>query len=517
MRQAARRTRGPRVLIRQKAQSARERVMQNFVERRVLVRARRKILIAVADRHFVPFADPRGVGVRQIRYAVRTQLHIRRRIIHHRRAMHRARGVVVLEPQRVAHFMRRQLPQPGQRHLLHLRRERLALFIRRQQRFRNHIVLPHAQRTQRHVPLDDFSRARIDYSRAIRPSARRAMHPLDHVVAQVHHVRAFRQQLHAKRIFVARGLKRLVPPARPLQQRRANRLRRAAVQVIHEGLHRVAHRRRGIFFLQPVPRHKPLHNRLADRRRVVHVLDAEEARARIVRPRLVARRRQLHKRMMLAQGDGLRRRRHLAHPRSRLVSREGERCFHFRIQREILCFWQVNRAARAVQPVRALLCASQSFGNVMRIAQEKLRRVHQRTVLFFRRHRNPHSADSANESCTARRSSGSLLTARYSRFSWISGTFGPLRSNRTMRVAPNCPRSRPMSFDPIPAGSPLWYRNSVPHLSISSHSFPCLASQYRLKYPGSVCIPAVFRGRRCLASLPNRGRAGSARLRRPRL
>jgi hypothetical protein len=49
-----------------------------------------------------------------------------------------------------------------------------------------------------------------------------------------------------------------------------------------------------------------------------------------------------------------------------------------------------------------------------------------------------------------------------------------------------------MSFDPIPAGSPLWYRNSVPHLSISSHSFPCFASQYRLKYPTHFCIPAVF-------------------------
>src|SRR5215467_3121846 len=49
-----------------------------------------------------------------------------------------------------------------------------------------------------------------------------------------------------------------------------------------------------------------------------------------------------------------------------------------------------------------------------------------------------------------------------------------------------------MSFDPMSAGKPLWYRKSVPHLSISSHSFPAFASQYRLKYPAILCIPAVF-------------------------
>src|SRR5207249_9567304 len=49
-----------------------------------------------------------------------------------------------------------------------------------------------------------------------------------------------------------------------------------------------------------------------------------------------------------------------------------------------------------------------------------------------------------------------------------------------------------MSFDPIPAGSPLWYRNSAPHLSISSHGFPCFASQFRLNYPASFSIPAAF-------------------------
>ena len=228
-------------------------------------------------------------------------------------------------------FMRRKLPQPRQRHLLHLRRNRFALFVGCKETFRNQKILPHSQRPERHVTLDDFARARINHRRAIRPPARRAVHPLNHVVPQVHQVRAFRQELHSKSVFVASGLKRLIPPPRAFEQRGANRLRRSAIQVVHDRLHRLADRRLRIFFLQPVPRDKALHDRFANRRGVIHVANAEKTRPRIVGARLVPRRRKLHERVMLAHRDRFGRRRHITDPPARFLSRKRECGLHFRI------------------------------------------------------------------------------------------------------------------------------------------------------------------------------------------
>ena len=90
---------------------------------------------------------------------------------------------------------------------------------------------------------------------------------------------------------------------------------------------------------------------------------------------------------MLAHGNRLRRRCHLPHPRPRLRACKRERRFHFRIQRKILCIRQINRATRSLQVKRPLLRALQRFRNVMRVSQKKIRRIHQRVVLFFSRHR----------------------------------------------------------------------------------------------------------------------------------
>src|SRR5882762_2947072 len=163
MRQAARGTRRPRILIRQIPQPPPKTIQQDFVQRRVLISARRKFAVPPRNRNFVPLPNPRSVRIRNIRHSIRAQLHHRRRIIHHRRPIHRARRIVVHQPQRVPHFMRRQLPQPRQRHLLRAilsRRQPLAICIRRQQTLRDQIILPHPQRSQRNVPLDNFSRDR---------------------------------------------------------------------------------------------------------------------------------------------------------------------------------------------------------------------------------------------------------------------------------------------------------------------------------------------------------------------
>ena len=162
----------------------------------------------------------------------------RRRIIHHAGAVVHAGGEVVRQAQRVADFMRRQLPQARQHHALHLRRNRLAFHVGREQAFHDHVVLPPAQRTERHLALDDFAGARVGDARAIRPSARGAMHPLDHVIADVHEVGAFRHQLEAERVAIARRFERLVPPAAAFEQRGTDGLGRAAVEIIDDGLRR---------------------------------------------------------------------------------------------------------------------------------------------------------------------------------------------------------------------------------------------------------------------------------------
>ena len=99
-------TRDACILIREIDQPARERIMQNLIERGLLVSARRKILIAVGNCHFIPFADPFCIRVGNIRQAIRAQFHERSGIIHDRRATGGARRKVVLQSERMTHFVR---------------------------------------------------------------------------------------------------------------------------------------------------------------------------------------------------------------------------------------------------------------------------------------------------------------------------------------------------------------------------------------------------------------------------
>src|SRR5882762_3411709 len=399
---AARGTRRPRILICQIPQPPPKSIQQNLAQRRALIRARRKFAVSPCNRNFIPLANPRSVRIRNIRHSIRAQFHHRRRIIHHRRPIHCARRIVVHQPQRVPHLMRRQLPQPRQRHLLRRiltrgilpsailsRGQRFAVRVWRQQSLRNQIILPHPQRSQRYVPFDDFSRARIGHRRPIRPSPRRPMNPLDHVVAQIHRVRTLRHQLHAKRMLESRRFERLRPPPRPLQQRRPNWLRRPAIQIIDNRLRRLTHRRRRILLLQPVPRRKSLHNRFADRRRIIHVRNPEKARPRIVSPRLVPRRRQLHQRVMLPHRDRIRLRSHLLHPLPRLFARKRQRRLHLRVQRETFRSRQVQRASRSVQVIIHLLRFPQRRRSPMRATQEKICCVHERSLALLSRHGEP--------------------------------------------------------------------------------------------------------------------------------
>jgi len=68
------------------------------------------------------------------------------------------------------------------------------------------------------VPLDDLARARIgDAPRPELQSARGSMHPVDHVVADVHRVGAVGQHIDLESVSKSRGFECLVPPVSRLR------------------------------------------------------------------------------------------------------------------------------------------------------------------------------------------------------------------------------------------------------------------------------------------------------------
>jgi len=89
------------------------------------------------------------------------------------------------------------------------------------------------------------------------------MYPLDNVVANVHGIGALGEHFNPKRILETGGFKRLIPPACTLNQRAANWFRRAAIDVIHDRLDRLANRRCGILLLQAMSRDDSQVQRLA--------------------------------------------------------------------------------------------------------------------------------------------------------------------------------------------------------------------------------------------------------------
>ena len=172
------------------------------------------LAVAEVDRHLVPVADVLRVGVVDVDGAVFLQHFERMRVVHHRDPALAAVVVVVAEAERVADFVRRELADALQRGLVEDRRTFIALGVGRQQAFEDHVVLAIAQRPERDRGLDDLAGARIGDRAARTPAARRAVHPVDHVVADVHRIGAVGQHVDLERVAEARGFERLVPPRR---------------------------------------------------------------------------------------------------------------------------------------------------------------------------------------------------------------------------------------------------------------------------------------------------------------
>ena len=302
----------------------------------------------------------------------------------------RAVVVVVAEAEGVADLVRRELAQPREHHPRQLRRRLVAGAIRRQQALREQVVLPRAQRSERDVALDDLAGARVLDAGAVAPAARGGVQPLDDVVADIERIGALRHQLDAEGVAVAGGFEGLRPPARAVEQRRADRLRRAAIEVVDDRLDGVADRRRRILLAQAVPHDEPLDQRLGHRRREVGPGRPERAGARIERQRLVARLRQPHEGVVLLHGDGRRRRRDVGDAAARqaaaglvdAVAAAGERedRVQLGVARERLGPRQVHRAPRRVEAVARRLEAAD---DVVHVAQDERGRVDEDAAVGF--------------------------------------------------------------------------------------------------------------------------------------
>ncbi len=219
---------------------------------------------------------PDGVGVREVGHSVRAERDVGVRVVHHavaaarcwrRRSCARGRGCGRSHARRAGAGAASTICSMGSVcGVMDLPDD-----IRREQRFRDQVVLASAQRAERDVALDDLAGARVGDGFAVAPAAGVAMHPLDDVVAHVHRVGAGGQQVDAEgALGPARGLEGRVPPARAFEQRRADRLRRAAIHVVLDGRDRLAVRLAvGVFLDEPVAQDELLVERLAQRRVVV--------------------------------------------------------------------------------------------------------------------------------------------------------------------------------------------------------------------------------------------------------
>src|SRR5690606_35324017 len=222
--------------------------------------------------------------------------------------------------------------------------------------------------------------------------------------------------------------------------------------VVDDRLDRLTDRRIRVALLQSVPRDVLLDHALAERRRIVHVADAEKAGARIRLSRRVSCR-ELDERVVHAHRERVRRRRDGAHQPARVLAGERDRRLDLGVLREVLRAREVERGARRLHAIAPLVHAAERAATPC--ASRRKKSVASTSTLLPERAAavHPHSVEVAKASSTARRSIGLSVDARKFRFGWTIRTFGPTRWKRTTCVLPRSPRFSPMSLCPTPAGS----------------------------------------------------------------
>ncbi len=210
------------------------------------------------------------------------------------------------------------------------------------------------------------------------------MDPLDDVVANIHRVSAFGKQIDAEGSRCPSGcLECLVPPTRALDQRSANRLGCAAIDIVLDRSDGLAVGRTAWIFLdEAVTKNEALCNVVTKRCRQIAERGREVACARIERTRGESRRRKRDEGVTFAQRHGVRVRRDVGDVRSFqwAFGSEGEHCFYLSIFRKRFGVIERDGGSCWIDMISALVERGQCFYNTMSIVKEEIRGVHEHTA-----------------------------------------------------------------------------------------------------------------------------------------
>ena len=115
-------------------------------------------------------------------------------------------------------------------------------------------------------------------------------------------------------------------------------------------------------------RDEALRDRLLDRRRKVHVIDAEITGAWIENPRLEAPRRQLYERVTLANRYCFRNRHDLSDELTRGLAGERQRSLDFSVLGKVLRVRKIKSTARLIESIGSLLAALESVRYLVNVS-----------------------------------------------------------------------------------------------------------------------------------------------------
>ena len=238
-------------------------------------------------------------------------------------------------------------------------------------------------RVHPHHRLDDLPGTGIDEGRAHRRPALAAVHPLNHVVAGVERIHPLRHVFHPKGVHKARRLEHLVPPAGSLLEGRAVGLGHGRVQVIDDGLDRLAPVSLRILFDETMTNSIAHDVALVERSRIVVEGNGKKSDAGIESAGTKAVIGKGYERVVKPQREAARiggvSFERFAGP----IGHERERGLDFGVFWEGLGAGEMNATPVGIEPVATLICSTQHPDDVDHVAHEKRRRIDQDATRFL--------------------------------------------------------------------------------------------------------------------------------------